>query len=379
MATFQKRKKKDGSFSFRAIIRIYEQQEVVHSESKTFAKLKDAKLWATNREAQLNEGGRLPQSKITVKELIEEYEKQVKPIKNYGRSKEQVLAKWKARDEGATPVTEVNSKWVVDFCRMRRTVEHAGPSTVNCDVIHLRSVFSVARDVLGVDVGVEPFDAARPTLTKLNLATRGGERDRRPDVDEITAIVKHAHTRKQSAYYRKGQAPIDKILVFQMFSGRRIGETCRLLWPDLDRSRQMVLVRDMKDPQEKVGNDVWCYVPDEAWAVLLSMPQIEGEDRIFPYNEKSVASTYRRYRDLLGFSNPDDEDENLCIHDLRHECLSWLAEKNGLDGEHWDIPRIQLVSGHKNWNVLQRYVNLLTERPLDKWAKWEWKTKVLEG
>ena len=59
--------------------------------------------------------------------------------------------------------------------------------------------------------------------------------------------------------------------------------------------------------------------------------------------------------------------------------IAWaiLAEKNGLPDEHWDIPRIQLVSGHKGWNVLQRYVNLLENKPQDRWKDWKWKTEVL--
>lgn len=42
-----------------------------------------------------------------------------------------------------------------------------------------------------------------------------------------------------------------------------------------------------------------------------------------------------------------------------------------------DISRIQLVSGHKNWNVLQRYVNLAEAKPTDCWKDWRWKMEVL--
>jgi hypothetical protein len=31
-------------------------------------------------------------------------------------------------------------------------------------------------------------------------------------------------------------------------------------WDDLDESRQTVLVRDMKNPWQKIGNDVWCHL-----------------------------------------------------------------------------------------------------------------------
>lgn len=378
----QKRPKADGSISYRAIIRIHKGKRVVHSESSTFAKKKDAELWEARRRLELVENGIPSEQKtnddVSVRRLIEMYEEVMEEVKPYGRSKDYCLRKWKKRPQTETLVKNVDSKWIIDFARMRRTEENAGASTINHDIVHLRGIFAVARDMLGVDVDPSPFDKARATLTKMGLTSKAGERDRRPRIDEITAIVKYAHNRKKSAYHRKEHAPMDKLIVFQMFSGRRISETCRLLWGDLDREKQMVLVRDMKDPRKKKGNNVWCYIPDEAWAIIESMEEGEPTEQIFPYESKSVSTNFQRIRAKAGFNHVEDEDNNLRIHDLRHECLSWLAEKNGLQGEHWDIPRIQLVSGHANWNVLQRYVNLLTESPLDKWKDWEWKTKVLD-
>lgn len=383
MATIQKRKRKDGTYSYRAIIRVHEGKAVVHTESATFAKQKDAKLWASKKETELLENGvpqtSTPDKSMTVAKLIEDYVREMESIKEYGRSKAFVLKKWTERDEGKALVSDVDSRWIIDFAKMRRIEENAGPSTVNHDIVHLRSVFAVAHDLLGVDVDTSAFDKARPTLTKLGLATKGGERDRRPEIEEITAIVEYAYNRTKSPHYRSEQVPLHKILVFQMFSSRRIAETCRIKWKNLDRDKQMVLVEDMKDPREKEGNDTWCFVPDEAWAIIESMEEGEPEERIFPYNPKSVGTAYRRYRDKLGLSFPDDDDSNLTIHDLRHECLSWLAEKNGLENEHWDIARLQLVSGHRGWSSLERYVNLLTKDPVDKWKDWEWKTKVLES
>ncbi|GLO55894.1 hypothetical protein PPUJ20066_19300 [Pseudomonas putida] len=46
---------------------------------------------------------------------------------------------------------------------------------------------------------------------------------------------------------------------------RRMGEIDRIMWEDLDEHRQAVKVQDMKNPGQKIGNDVWCHLPDEAW------------------------------------------------------------------------------------------------------------------
>lgn len=383
MATFQTWKKKDGSTSYRAIIRKKREGKIVHSESETFSKKKDAELWAKKREVALSDNDFLDKvinkkEEITVKRLIELYEEKVKPIKGWGRSKQAVLESWKNRDYGETLAHDVDSSWLIEYAMYRSSVEGAQGPTITQDLSFLRSVFAVAKDILGVQVSVAPFVEAIPTLKKLNLHGKGKKRDRRPEVDEITDIVERAYNNRHSPHGRAHDfIPLDKILVFQMFSGRRISETCRLRWSDLDKEKQRILVRDMKDPGAKKGNDVWVNIPDEAYKVLLTMPEKKDEDRIFPYDSKSVGTNFQRNRDKCGYYY-GDRDKNLSIHDLRHECLSWLAEKNGLPGEHWDLPRLQSVSGHRGWSSLEIYVKLLDTKPTDKWANWEWKTKVLD-
>jgi hypothetical protein len=47
-----------------------------------------------------------------------------------------------------------------------------------------------------------------------------------------------------------------------------------------------------------------------------------------------VSTGFERLRAKASFYE-QNSDKNLRLHDLRHEALSWLAEKNGLPGEHW--------------------------------------------
>lgn len=115
-----------------------------------------------------------------------------------------------------------------------------------------------------------------------------------------------------------------KMIASALFSTRRQEGITRIRWEDLDCARQAVLVRDMKNPGQKIGSDVWC-LPDEAWAILCIMPKVERE--IFPYNAKSVSASFTRACPLLGADNLD-------FHDLRHEGVSRLFEMD------WDIPRV---------------------------------------
>jgi hypothetical protein len=52
---------------------------------------------------------------------------------------------------------------------------------------------------------------------------------------------------------------MQKIVAFALFSTRRQEEITLLRWDDLDGDR--ILVRDMKHPGDKIGNNVHCELP----------------------------------------------------------------------------------------------------------------------
>jgi integrase len=154
---------------------------------------------------------------------------------------------------------------------------------------------------------------------------------------------------------RKAQIDMPKVITFALFSTRRHEEIKRIRWDDLDDSRQALLVRDMKNPGQKIGNDVRCHLPDEVWVSLQSMPKVERE--IFPYNAKSVSASFTRARPMLGI-------EVLHFHALRHEGVSRLFDID------WDIPRGASVRGHRDWSSLRRYTHL--GRRGGPYAGWKW-------
>jgi integrase len=73
---------------------------------------------------------------------------------------------------------------------------------------------------------------------------------------------------------------MQKVVAFALFSTRRQEEITLLHWDDLDSDR--ILVRDMKHPGDKKGNNVYCELPPEALAVVNSIPKTA--DKIFPYS-----------------------------------------------------------------------------------------------
>jgi hypothetical protein len=149
--------------------------------------------------------------------------------------------------------------------------------------------------------------------------------------------------------------PMTKLVPFAIFSTRRQDEIVSMRWPDLDEVHNRVMVRDMKNPTEKIGNNVWVDLPAEAMKIIKSMPRLE--ERIFPYSADTVSASFTRACQFLGI-------EDLHFHDLRHDGISRLFEL-GLN-----IPHVATVSGHRSWQSLKRYTHI--RQAGDKYKGWKW-------
>ena len=89
-----------------------------------------------------------------------------------------------------------------------------------------------------------------------------------------------------------------------------------------------------------------------SWEILQS--QQKDQERIFPYNAKSVTAGFQRVRNALGI-------QDLRYHDLRREGASRLFEKG------YSIDEVAQVTGHRNINTLwQVYTELFPNRLHEK-------------
>jgi integrase len=176
---------------------------------------------------------------------------------------------------------------------------------------------------------------------------------RRPRLSELDLLMECFHRSAQ----RTNSAPMHKIVGFAIGSTRRLSEITRLEWSDYEPQNTRVFVRDMKNPGEKEGNDVWVDLTPEAIAIVESMPRIAKF--ISPFNPKSISKSFTEACKAL-------EIDDLHFHDLRHEGCSILAER-GLS-----IPQIAKHSGHRDWKSLQRYVEIKGDgTKFDKWKWWD--------
>ncbi|WP_421930011.1 site-specific integrase [Nitratireductor rhodophyticola] len=351
MGTIVTRQRKDGTKAFLAKISIMREGKIVHRENKTFDRRPAAAGWISKREEELAKPGaleRVKKDRITLADAIDKYT--TESFDEIGRTKAQVLRSIKRHKIADMKCESIESRHISEFAS--DLVKTMQPQTVGNYLSHLAAVFAVARPLWGYELDKTAMDDAQTVLRRIGVVKKSTSRDRRPTLDELDLLMRHFADRQTRAPQSN---PMHRIIAFAIFSTRRQEEIIRIRWDDLDTKHSRIMVRDMKHPGSKIGNHVWCDLPEEALKIIEAMPK--SEERIFPYNTDAISSAFTRACKLLSI-------EDLRFHDLRHEGVSRLFEI-GLN-----IPHVAAVSGHRSWTSLKRYTHMNAGG--DKYEGWEW-------
>jgi integrase len=355
MGTIVERKRKDGTVAYLAQI-MRRNRGKIYRESMTFERRKAAQTWLDKREEALDQPGALDAAlkavcvtDPTLGEAIDRYIAESE--RAMGKTKAQVLRALKGYTIADMRCSEIASHDIVALAHELKPGRR--PQTVQNYLSHLGAIFAIARPAWGFPLDQQAMKDASVVAKRLGLTTKSRERDRRPTLEDIERLMDHFAERSTR---RPGVAPMDRIIAFALFSTRRLDEITRITWADFEPEAKRVMVRDMKNPGDKAGNNVWCDLPEQAVNIIKAMPR-EGAKCIFPYGTDAIGAAFTRACKTLGI-------EDLHFHDLRHEGVSRLFEI-GLN-----IPHVASVSGHRNWTSLKRYTHL--RQTGDKWAGVTW-------
>ena len=340
----------NGRVSYRVQIRKLVQGKSI-SFTKTFRTLPMARKWKKRKLAEIEIDGVdvVARNGDTVADAITT---RLAVHKHLGRSAKQQLNWLKESEFGKRKLCDLTMSALTDLADDMLGAERQ-PQTVAGYLTILTSTLDWAsrRDF---SVPVALLREAMNNMWEDEIFARSEERNRRPSIPELDAILEAVESNKRQ------KIPLGKIIVFAIFSCRRVGEICRLRWEDLRIDQKKILVRDMKHPRKKKGNDIWCHLTDEALAIILSMPRVG--DLIFPFKATSIGAAWRRHRDRL-------EIHDLRFHDLRHEGITRLFELGK------PAAFVAKHSGHKNGGCLFRYEHV--EQEGDKFDGWLWTTRVI--
>lgn len=348
MGTIVRRKRKDKSTAFMAQIMKRHNGQAIR-ETKTFDKRSAAAEWVERREAEIDRG-EIGGRNLTLAAVISLYVESSR--REIGRTKAQVLRSIGASWIGQRRCEDITSAEIVRYAQGLSNGRQ--PQTVANYLSHLGAVASVAGPAWGAPLDPQAIKGAAAVCKRLGLTSKTRERSRRPTVDEMQRLMNLFRKREAT---RNGVVPMSSVVVFALYSTRRLEEITRLDWSDFKDGR--IIVRDMKHPGDKSGNHVVCDLPKEAIDIIKVFERDSG--RIFPYHPDTIGRHFTSACKTLGI-------DDLHFHDLRHEGISRLFEIG------WNIPHVAAVSGHRTWTSLKRYTHLRQDG--DKWENTTWLANI---
>lgn len=313
------------------------------TRSATFPTKAMAQLWGNRIENEIAlrraTGASAADSK-TLADLVDWYVEHAGELAPFGRSKASDLRRLKS-----APIAErvASTLRTQDYVRHAETRRRAGtgPATVLNDLVWIRQVLKAARATLGLNASLEQLADATEHLRSTRTIAKARMRNRRLSADEETKLL---------AWFEKSASsvPMADIVRFALATARRQEEIMRLRWPDVDVAKGIAWLDDVKHPRRKVGNRRAFRVLPPAMAIIKRQPRVDGDDRVFPFNSKTVGGYFTRATVMLGIAD-------LHFHDLRHEATSRLFEAG------YAIHEVAQFTLHESWATLRRYTHLRPE------------------
>lgn len=311
------------------------------AQYKTMRTKAEALAWARECEALIDAGGaqRRPDDTATLAMVLVRYIASVTPRKRSSESESCRLQKMLRAPFCCLTLAELQPTHIAAYRDER--LKFAKPGTVRRELSLLRNVLEIASREWGLEMAFNPVDrVARPIAND--------ERDRRLRPGELQRLL--------NALEETRNELVKPLIHFAIETALRRGELLNLCWRHID-----LMARTGHIPTTKSGRPRTIPLTDGAVELLESLPRTD--ERVFPITAVALRHAWDRLCARAAI-------RDLRIHDLRHEAISRFAEM-GLN-----MPELALISGHRDYRMLQRYTHL---RPTDlarKLAGRRWEQEV---
>jgi len=331
MATIRKR----GKYQWQAQVR----KKGFPQRAKTFETKSEAIKWAeVIEEAMMNNSfkGILKAEYTTFSEIIEKYLVDVTPLKKGVRQEisrisvvKRTLTSLCLLDKA---IGSISADDMTDYIDYR--MEEVSAKTVCLELAVISHMFTKARKKYRLKVENPIQDVDKPKV--------GKPRNRRCSKIEQKLLLKEALN------YSKFDT-MSIIIPFAIETAMRRGEIAELRWEHIDLDEGTVYLPDSKNGDPRT-------VPLSPYAKqLLRQSGVKESGKPFPIEPDSITQAFSRIREKTKISN-------LRFHDLRHEATSRLFEK-GLSAT-----EVKLITGHKSYQMLDRYTHLNARNIVEKLA-----------
>ncbi len=142
----------------------------------------------------------------------------------------------------------------------------------------------------------------------------------------------------------------EAFLQFQLMTGARRGESLSLLWSNVDLEMQTAFI-----PETKNGRPRKLPLRSDLVELLRQLPRTS--ELVFGFTNDALRKAWSRMCEHAGLTGNDD----LHVHDLRHEAISRVAEIGSNTPGGFSLIDLQHFSGHRDVRMLLRYAHLCTQ------------------
>lgn len=335
MATIQKRKKKNGTYSYRVMIR---QSDGFPPTYKTFPTREEAKDWAKQEEVRRRQGTYLSHKSIdrkTLEDLIDRYMTIVLPTKpKNAKDTQRQLTWWKTR-LGKYGVQNITPD-LIATCRkeLAETLTSKGkarsPATVNRYLAALSSTLTYGVKECG-------WLQDNPCLRVTKFKEAPG-RDRVASEEECLRLLQQCEQSRNEHLF--------PIVLIGITTGMRKSEITELTWDRIDLARGQISLKETKNGRPRMVS-------------LIGKPLEILKERFLSRKKHSpyVFPAKKRFGHICIRKAWDEACKrarvvNLRFHDLRHTFATYAAEEGASNLE------LATALGHQTLQMLQRYTHM---------------------
>lgn len=276
----------------------------------------------------------------------------------------------------ADVVPEDINDYIDDRCQA------VGQDTVDREVDLFSAVCNIAIDTWRIPVAKSPMDGVRRPryFNERDRRLKGDEEERLLDaafdedaekgiearLEELMAEERARSLGASSGYARKNIVKearrhhlpeakssykhipwMEAFIQFQLMTGARRSETMSITWKDVDLEGQTAFIAETKN-----GRPRKLALRKDLIEMLLELPHREGP--LFPMSVDALRKAWNRICTAAGLVG----DDELRIHDLRHEAISRVADAGGQLPGGFSLVDLQAFSGHRDTRMLLRYTHL---------------------
>ena len=335
MPTITKRTGKNGT-SYKVQIRIKGHP----AETASFDRLTDAKRWAAETETAIRQGKHFGIARRrTFTELADKYEAAITEHLKSVQARTGHLAYWREAFDTHS-LEDVTPALIADAYATLHKDGDRSIATANRYLATLSACFTYAVKELG---WIERNPCARVRKGKENAG-----RVRYLTDDERTRLIAACKESRNPLLY--------PAFVLALSTGARQAELMNLRWPQVDFTRQTILLRD---GETKNGAGRVLPLTGEAFDLLRDLNKVRDlrDDRVFP-----VPAETRGFGSLRTAWNAALERAKVGDfrwHDLRHTAASYLTMAGVGSME------VAKILGHKTLQMTARYSHLSPERTVE--------------